>query len=68
VRYVIDTSSSVATPHVKVAATHPTRAADLGATCMTLDNVAAFLPYFTHYLVGTGVSRDTHPFGETQLA
>lgn len=38
------------------------------AAGMTLDNVAAFLPYFTHYLVGTGVWRNTHHFDETQLA
>jgi hypothetical protein len=32
------------------------------ATGMTPDNVAASLSYFTHYLLGTGVSRDTHHF------
>lgn len=38
------------------------------ATGMTPDNAAAFLPYFTHYLVGTGVFPDAHHFDETQLA
>lgn len=37
------------------------------ASGMALDNVAAYLPYFTHYLVATGVSRDAHHFDPALL-
>lgn len=38
------------------------------ASGMTPENVAAYLPYFTHYLVATGVSRDMHHFDPVRLA
>ncbi len=38
------------------------------ASGMTPENVAEFLPYFTHYLVATGVSRDFHHFDPERLA
>lgn len=38
------------------------------ASGMTPENVTAFLPYFTHYLVATGVSEDEHHFDEARLA
>lgn len=38
------------------------------ASGMTPENIAQYLPYFTHYLVATGVSRDMHHFDEARLA
>lgn len=37
------------------------------ASGMTPENVSAFLPYFTHFLVATGVSKDEHHFDEARL-
>ncbi|MEX3983650.1 hypothetical protein AB4Y45_32230 [Paraburkholderia sp. EG287A] len=37
------------------------------ASGMTPENVPVFLPFFTHYLVATGVSRDAHHFDEARL-
>lgn len=37
------------------------------ASGMTPENVAQYLPYFTHYLVATGVSLDMHHFDEARL-
>jgi hypothetical protein len=38
------------------------------ASGMTPENVSSFLPYATHFLVATGVSRDEHHFDEARLA
>lgn len=38
------------------------------ASGMTPENVREYLPYFTHYLVATGVSRDHYHFDEGRLA
>lgn len=37
------------------------------ASGMTPENVADYLPYFSHYLVATGVSLDEHHFDATRL-
>lgn len=37
------------------------------ASGMTPENVGEFLPYVTHFLVATGVSRDTYHFDEALL-
>lgn len=37
------------------------------ASGMTPENVGEFLPYVTHFLVATGVSRDAHHFDEVRL-
>lgn len=38
------------------------------ASGMSPENVADYLPYFTHYLVATGVASDKHHFDESLLA
>lgn len=38
------------------------------ASGMTPENVRDYLPYFTHYLVATGVSRDSYHFDPARLA